>query len=149
MVSVLYHAHPCMKCSLDVSNFLEEISSFSHSSVLLSFLALFIEKGLLISPCYSLELSIPLGVSFPFSFACHFSSFFGYCKASSDNHFASLHFFFFGIVLVTVSCTMLPTSVHSSSGTPSTRSIRHLHCIIIRDLIQVIPEWSTDFPGFL
>ena len=56
-----------MKCSLDVSNFLEEISSFSHSSVLLSFLALFIEKGLLISPYYSLELACSSVMSFPFS----------------------------------------------------------------------------------
>ena len=44
------------------------------------------------------------------------------CKASSDNHFAFLHFFFLGIVLVTASCTLLQTSVHSSSGTLSVRS---------------------------
>ena len=28
------------------------------------------------------------------------------CKASSDNHFAFLHFFFLGMVLITASCTM-------------------------------------------
>ena len=39
------------------------------------------------------------------------------CKAYSDNHFAFLHFFFFGVVLVTASCTILQTSVHRSSGT--------------------------------
>ena len=44
------------------------------------------------------------------------------CKASSDNHFAFLHFFFFGMVLATASSTMLLTSVLSSSGTLSTRS---------------------------
>ena len=44
------------------------------------------------------------------------------CKASSDNHFAFLHFFFLGMVLVTTSYTMLQTSVHSSSGTLSARS---------------------------
>ena len=43
------------------------------------------------------------------------------CKISSDNHFTFLHFFFFGI-LITASCTMLWTSVHSSSGTLSNRS---------------------------
>ena len=37
------------------------------------------------------------------------------CKASSDNHFAFLHFFFLGRVLITASCTMSWTSVHSSS----------------------------------
>ena len=44
------------------------------------------------------------------------------CKASSDNHFAFLHFSFLGIILVTTSCIMLETSVHGSSGTLSTRS---------------------------
>ena len=38
-------------------------------------------------------------------------------KASSDNHFAFLQFFFLGMVLVTASCTVLWTSIHSSSGT--------------------------------
>ena len=37
----------------------------------------------------------------------------------SDNHFAMLHFFFFGMVLVTAYCTVLQISVHSSSGTLS------------------------------
>ena len=41
------------------------------------------------------------------------------CKASSDNHFAFLHFFFLEMAFVTASCTMLGTSVHSSSGTLS------------------------------
>ena len=44
------------------------------------------------------------------------------CKASSDNYFAFLHFFFLGMVLVTASCTVSWTSVHSSSGTLSIRS---------------------------
>ena len=37
------------------------------------------------------------------------------CKASSDTHFAFLHLFFLGIVLITASCTMSQTSIHSSS----------------------------------
>ena len=41
------------------------------------------------------------------------------CKASSDSHFAFLHFFSLGMVLIPVSCTMSWTSVHSSSGTLS------------------------------
>ena len=45
-----------MKCSLGISNFLEEISSLSHSVVSLYFFALISEEGFLISPCYSLEL---------------------------------------------------------------------------------------------
>ena len=45
-----------MLCSLGISNFLEEISSLSHSIVFLYFLALITEEGFLISLCYSLEL---------------------------------------------------------------------------------------------
>ena len=41
------------------------------------------------------------------------------CKASSHSHFAFLHFFFLGMVLLPVSCTMSRTSLHSSSGTLS------------------------------
>ena len=44
------------------------------------------------------------------------------CKASSDSHFAFLHFFFLGMVLPLVSCTMSQTPVHSSAGTLSIRS---------------------------
>ena len=47
----------CMKYSLGVSSFLEEISSLSHSTVFLYFFALFTSEGFLISPCYCLELS--------------------------------------------------------------------------------------------
>jgi len=41
------------------------------------------------------------------------------CKASTDSHFAFLHFFFLGMVLITASCTVSRTSIHSSSGTLS------------------------------
>ena len=107
-----------------VSNFFDEISSLSHSTVFLDFFALFTLKGFLIAPSYSLELCIQMGISFLFSFAFHFSSllFSAICKASSDNYFASLHFFFLWIILITTSCTMLWTSIHSSSGTLSIRS---------------------------
>ena len=44
------------------------------------------------------------------------------CKASSDNYFAFLHFFFLGMVLITASYTMSWTSIHSSSGTLCIRS---------------------------
>ena len=67
-----------MKCSLDISNFLEEISSLSHSIVFLYFFALITEEGFLISPSYSLELCIQMGISFLFSFAFSLSSFLSY-----------------------------------------------------------------------
>ena len=43
-------------------------------------------------------------------------------KASLDSHFAFSHFFFLGMILIPVSCTMSRTSLHSSSGTLSIRS---------------------------
>ena len=58
-----------MKCSLGISNFLEAISSLSHSIVFLYFFALISEESFLISSCYSLELCIQMGISLLFSFA--------------------------------------------------------------------------------
>ena len=77
-VSVHFCAHLCMKYSFGISNFLEVISSLSHSFVFLYFFALITEGGFLISPCYSLELCIQMGISFLFYFAFHFSSFLNY-----------------------------------------------------------------------
>src|SRR5574337_413522 len=77
-ISVLYRAPLCMKCSFGISNFLEEISSLFHSIVFLYFFALITEESFLISPCYSLELCIQMGVSFIFSFAFHFPSIHSY-----------------------------------------------------------------------
>ena len=74
----LYLSHLCMKCSLGISNFLEEISSHSHSIVFLYYFELITEEGFLISSCYSLELFIQMGISFLFSFAFGFSSFHSY-----------------------------------------------------------------------
>ena len=77
-ISVLYWAHLHVKCSLGISNFLEETSSLSQSIVFLYFFALIAEEGFLISPCYFLDLSIQMGISFLFSFAFCFSSFHSY-----------------------------------------------------------------------
>ena len=59
-----------------------------------------------------------VGYDFLFSFAFHF--FFSVIyKASSENHFDLLYLSFLGMVLFIIFCTMLRTSVHSSSGTLS------------------------------
>ena len=118
----------CLKCSLGISNFLKEIASLSHSVVFLYFFALVTQEGFFISPCCSLQLCIlyPLNSKeflFPFS-PLSFASlpFSAVCKPSSDNHFAFFHFFFLGMVLVITSCTVLGTSIHSSSGSFSAGS---------------------------
>ena len=69
-----------MKCSLGISNFLEEISSLSHSIVFLYFCAMITEEGFLISLSYSLELCIQMGISFLFSFFFRDFSFLRYLE---------------------------------------------------------------------
>ena len=111
-----------MKCSLCISNFLEEISSLSHSVVFLYFFALITEEAFL-----SL-----LAILWNSAFRCLYLSFSpllftsllftAICKASPDSHFAFLHFFSMGMVLILVSYTVSRTSVHSSSGSLSIRS---------------------------
>ena len=71
---------------------LEEISSLSYSIISLIFFALITEEGYLISPCYSLELCIQMGLSFLFSFAFHFSSF--------QSYFLRQPFCFFAFLLL-------------------------------------------------
>ena len=106
-----------MKCYFDISNFTEEISRFSlllfssffmHCSlkkVFLSLLAIFWNSTF---TCFYLSFSLLLFTSLLFT---------AICKASSDSHLAFLHFFFLGMVLITASCTMAWTSIHSSSDT--------------------------------
>ena len=117
--SSLYHAHPCMKCSLISPVFLKRslvfpiLCVFSHCSLKKAYLSL---------------LAIPWSsafswvASFPFSSIFHFPSFFSYLESLLRQHLAFLHFFFMGVVLVTTSCTVLWISICSSSGTLSTRS---------------------------
>ena len=104
-----------MKCSLGISHFLEEISSLSHSIVFLYFLHWSLRKAFLsllailwnsAFRCFYLSFSPLLFTSLLFT---------AICKASSDSHFAFLHFFFLGMVLISVSSTMSWTSVHSSA----------------------------------
>ena len=111
-----------MKYSFYISKFLEEISSLSPSIVFLYSFALFIEEGILsfLAILWNSAFNwIYLSLS-PLLFTSLLLS--AIWKASSDNHFAFLHFFFLGMVLISTSCTMLWTSVHSSSGALSTRS---------------------------
>ena len=83
-----------MKCSLAIFNFLEDISSLSHSIVFIYFFANSAFKWIYLS--FS-----PLP----------FTSLLNCCKAYSDNHFAFLYLFFLGMVLIPASCTMSQISV--------------------------------------
>ena len=96
-ISVLYWAYLCMKCSPGITNFLEEISSLSHSIIFLYFFALITEECFIISLLFFRTL-YSNGYIFPF-LLCFFSSllFIAICKASSESHFAFLHSFSLGI----------------------------------------------------
>ena len=88
-----------MKHPIGISNFLEEISSLSHSIIFLYFLALITEEVFLISPCSSLEICIQMGMSFRFSFA-----------------FASFFFFFPELFVRTPKTAILPFCISFSWG---------------------------------
>ena len=151
-----------MKCSLGISNFLEEISSISHSIIFLYFFAWLLRKALL-SLLAILWNSAFRCLYLPFSPLPLASLLFtAICKASSDNHFAILHFFFLGMVLIPVSCTRARTSFHSSSDTLKYALVQQqknlLHCRSLRRLrfehwVRKIPRrraWqstSVFFPG--
>ena len=108
---------PCMKCSLDLSDYLKEISTLSQ--VLFSSTTLHCS----LLPCSQLfsETLHSHGYIFPF-LPCLSLVFFP--QPFPQNCFAFLHQFFFGMVLVTAKTfgTMLSTTVYSSSGILSTRS---------------------------
>ena len=106
-ISVLYCVHLWIKCYTGISNFLEEITSVSQSIVFLYFFALFIEEGLFVSPCYSLELCIWLSVPFPFSFLLASLLPSAICKAFSENHFAFLYIFSIGTI-----CSLPPVQYY-------------------------------------
>ena len=133
-----------MKCSLGISNSLEEIFSFSYSIVFLYFFALIAEgrlSYLFVILWNSAIKWVYLSFS-PLLFASILLT--AICKASSDSHFAFLYFFFFRMVLIPVFCTMSWTFIHSSSGTLSIRS-SPLNLF----LTSTRPKWSSAFLHFL
>ena len=109
-----------MKCSLDVSNFLEEISNLSHSVVFLYFFAWFIEEDL-ISPCYSLERCIQLGIFFSFLPCLSFLSFLQLFIKPPQITTLPLAFLFIWNGFCHCFLYSVQTSIHSSSGILSTR----------------------------
>jgi len=106
---------------IGISNFLEEISSLPHSIVFLYFFALITEEGFLISPCSSLKLRIQMRIS-PFLLYLSLLFFSQLFVRPPQTTILSFGISSLGMVLITASCTMSQTSVHSSSGSLSIRS---------------------------
>ena len=110
--------NPCMKCSPDISKFLEGISGLASS--IFSFISLHCSfkdfLSLLAIRCNSAFDWVYRSLSpLPCTSICSLA-------ICTDNHFAFFHFLFLRMVLVIASCTALQTSIHNSSGTLSTRS---------------------------
>ena len=113
---------PIFAWNVPLVSFLEEISSVSHSIVFLYFFHWSPRKSFLSLLAILWNSAFKWVYLFfsPLSFTSFL--FWAICKASSDNHFAFLHFFFLGMLLIHVSCTMSWTSNHSSPGILSIRS---------------------------
>ena len=134
-----------MKCSLDISDFLEEISILSHSVVFLYFFALITEEGFLISPCYSLELCIQMLISFLLSFAFCFSSFHSY--HDQDNHDGVITHLEPGILECEVKWVLGSITMNKASG--GDRIPVELFQILEDDAVKVLPSicqqiWKTQ-----
>ena len=117
--------------------FLKDLYSLSHSIVFLYFFALITEEGFLISPCYSLELCIQMGISFPFSFAFTFSSQL-FVRPPQTSILSLCMSFSWGWSwsLPPVQCYEPPSIVlQAHHQSYSLESICHFHCIIIKNLI--------------
>ena len=95
-IYVLYCGCLCMKCSLVISNFLEEISSLSHSIVFLYFFALITVEAVLSLLAILWNSVFKWVYLFFFSFAFHFSSFHSYLKALHRQPFFPFPFLFLG-----------------------------------------------------
>ena len=118
-ISLLYFACLCMKCSLGVSDFLEEISSLSHSVVFLYFFASIAKEG---SHLFLLFFGTLHSDVFIFPFLLCFSLLFFSQLFVRPPQTVILLFcisFPWGWSLIPVSCTMSRTSFHSSSGSLS------------------------------
>ena len=121
-ISVLYWAHLCMKYSLGISNFLEEISSLSHSVVFLYFFALITEEGFFYLFLLFFGTLHSSGYIFPFLLCLLLLFFSQLFVRPPQTSICFFHFFSMGMVLIAVSYRMSWTSFHSSSGTLSIRS---------------------------
>ena len=124
--------------SIPFLSFIEPIFAWNYPLISLIFLKRSLVFRILLFPSISLHWSwrkaflSQLAILWNSAFKWVYLSFFplplasllflAICKASLDNHFAFLHFFFLRMVLITASCTMSQTSIHTSSGTLSIRS---------------------------
>ena len=98
---------------LSISNFLGEISGLSHSIVFLYFFALITGGRLSYLSLLFFGTLHSQGYIFPFLLCLSLFFFSQLFVRPPQKHFAFLHFFFLGMVLIPASCTISQSSVHS------------------------------------
>jgi len=103
----------------DLSNFRKEISSLSHCIIFFCLYTVHLRRSSILSLLFSITLH-SVRYIFPF-LPCLSLLFFPQLSVRPPQiTIMLLHFFFFGMVLVIASCTVLWTFIHSSSCTLST-----------------------------
>ena len=129
-----------MKCSPGVSNFLEEISSLSHSIVFLISLHWSMRKAFLslLAILWNSEFKW-IYLSFP-PLPLASLLFWAICKALSNIHFAFLRFFSLGMVWSIV--------LQALYQIWSLESLCHFYCVIVKDFIMIYLNGLVDFPTF-
>ena len=135
---------------LGISNFLEEISSLSHSIFFLYFSALTTEEGFLISPLLFFGTLHSDGYIFPF-LLCLLLLFVSqlFVRPPKTTTLPFCISFFLGMILITTSCTVLGTSIHSSSGILSIRYNplnMSLPLYNHKEFDLDMPEWPSSVP---
>ena len=141
-----------MKCSLDISNFLEDISSLSHSIVFLYFFALIRGRLSYLSLLFFGTLQSNRCI-FPFLLCLSllfFSQVFISPPQTTILPFCLSFSWGWSWSLPPVQCYEPPSIVLqalSIRSNPLNLFVTSL--LIVRDLIFVIHEWSSGFPCFL
>ena len=134
--------------SIPFLSFIEPIFAWNIPLVSL----IFLKRSLvfLISPCYSLKLCIQMGISL-LLFLCLSLLFFSqlFVRPPQTNTLPFCISFFLGMILITTSCTVLGTSIHSSSGTLSIRYNplnMSLPLCNHKEFDLGMPEWPSSVP---
>ena len=153
-----------MKCSLGISDFLERIANLSQTIVFFYFFALFLKKPflsllwnlslifLLISYLSYLFFGILHSEEYIFPFLLCLLLLFVSQLFVRPPKTTTLPFcisFFLGMILITTSCTVLGTSIHSSSGILSIRYNplnMSLPLYNHKEFDLDMPEWPSSVP---
>ena len=133
----------CMKCSLGISDFLEDISSLSQAIVFLFLCIVYVGRLFFFFYLSLLFFETLNSEGYIFPFLPLFASliFSAICKASPDNHFAFLHFFFLRSGLLFPTQEYLPDPGIKPMSCASSRLVGRL--FITEPSVNPLPQVFT------